>query len=190
MYDGAMRPPAALVVTILALSAAAAAAEQEGGTKGGTDMAFAIASSDFQAGKAIPQDYTCSGKDVSPALSWDNPPSGTLAFALICDDPDAPGGTWVHWVIYNIPASAKGLPRSVKTAKELPDGSLQGKNDFGKIGYGGPCPPKGRPHRYFFTVYALSRKLPLAAGAAKKDVLVAMQGSILGKAELVGTYGR
>lgn len=180
-----MRAYAALVVTILALSAAAAEAEQ-----GGADMAFAIASSDFQSGQTIPQDYTCSGKDVSPALSWANAPAGTQSYALIFDDPDAPGGTWVHWVIYNIPASSKGLARAVKATKDLPDGTLQGRNDFGKIGYGGPCPPRGKPHRYFFTVYALSRKLPLASGATKKDVLAAMQGLILAKAELVGSFGR
>ena len=153
-------------------------------------MAFAISSPDFPAGQPIPRDFTCSGKDVSPGLSWGNPPSGTQFFALICDDPDAPGGTWVHWVIYNIPGTAKGLPRSVKTVKDLPDGSQQGKNDFGKIGYGGPCPPAGKPHRYFFTLYALSRKLPLASGATKKEVLASMQGAVVAKAELVGSYGR
>jgi Raf kinase inhibitor-like YbhB/YbcL family protein len=121
---------------------------------------------------------------------WENPPPGTQAFALICDDPDAPGGTWVHWVIWNLPASAKGLVEGVPPTKVLSDGSAQGKNDFGRIGYGGPSPPPGKPHRYFFRLYALKEKLTPAAGASRRELGKAMEGKILGTAEVFGTYGR
>jgi hypothetical protein len=121
---------------------------------------------------------------------WENPPSEDQAFALICDDPDAPVGTWVHWVIWNIPASAKGLNEAVQHMKNLPDGSAQGKNDFGRIGYGGPSPPPGRPHRYFFRLYALREKLPLTAGATRGELERMLQGKVLATAELFGTYVR
>ena len=153
-------------------------------------MAFLVQSTAFKPGAGIPRDHTCDGKDLSPPLSWENPPAGTLAFALICDDPDAPAGDWIHWVVYNIPGTAKGLAQGVQAFKTLSDGSSQGKNDFGKIGYGGPCPPKGKPHRYFFKLYALTKTLPLAPGATKKELLRAMENLILAKAELVGTYSR
>ncbi len=153
-------------------------------------MAFAIVSAAFKQGASVPRDFTADGRDVSPALSWENPPAGTQAFALICDDPDAPMGTWVHWVIWNLPASAKGLAQGVQAARTLADGSAQGKNDFGKIGYGGPSPPAGKPHRYFFRLYALKEKLSLAAGASRRELDKAMQGKILGSAEVMGTYQR
>jgi len=153
-------------------------------------MAFSISSSAFKPGGSIPPEFTADGRDVSPALSWENPPAGTQALALVCDDPDAPVGTWVHWVLWNIPASARGLPQGVLTVKVLPDGSAQGKNDFGRIGYGGPSPPRGKPHRYFFRLYALSQKLTLAAGASRKELDAAMRGKTLATAELLGVYGR
>ena len=153
-------------------------------------MSFTIRSSVFEPGGSIARVYTCDDRDISPSLSWENPPEGTLSFALICDDPDAPMGTWVHWVLYNIPASARGLPENVPPVQRLEDGSLQGKNDFGRIGYGGPCPPRGKPHRYFFKLYALDEELSLSAGLTKKALLKAIQGHILGQAEVFGKYGR
>jgi Raf kinase inhibitor-like YbhB/YbcL family protein len=160
-----------------------------GQTKGGA-MSFQIASTDFSSGGTIPKNYTCDGPDLSPPLSWKDPPAGTQSFALIADDPDAPAGTWVHWVLYNVPATVKELPEGVKKEEKLPDSTLQGRNDFRKIGYGGPCPPPGKPHRYFFKLYALDTKLNLKAGASKADVERAMKGHILGEAELIGQYGR
>lgn len=153
-------------------------------------MAFSISSSAFKPGGSIPAEFTADGRDVSPALSWEDPPAGTQSFALICEDPDAPVGNWVHWVLWNIPGSARGLPRGVQTVRVLPDGSAQGKNDFGRFGYGGPSPPRGKPHRYFFRLYALAQKLTLAAGASRKELEAAMAGRILARAELIGTYGR
>ncbi len=153
-------------------------------------MPFTIVSDAFKPGERIPRDHTCDGKDLSPALRWENPPPGTKAFALICDDPDAPGATWVHWVMWNIPASSKGLAQGVQTTRTLTDGSVQGKNDFGRIGYGGPCPPKGKPHRYFFKLYALDAAPGLAAGATRAEVLAAMKGHVLAEGELMGLYGR
>src|SRR5437763_1291981 len=153
-------------------------------------MAFSLSSSAFKEGATIPGKYTCDGADVSPSLGWSGAPPGTVAFALISDDPDAPAGTWVHWVIYNLPVSVTSLPEAVPTSETVPSlgGALQGKNDFRKIGYGGPCPPPGKPHHYHFTLYALDAALPLQAGATKAEVQRAMQGHILGTAVIVGTY--
>lgn len=153
-------------------------------------MSFEITSTAFPGGGTIPKKHTCDGPDLSPPLSWKEPPAKTQTFALIADDPDAPVGTWVHWVIYNIPASSKELAEGVKKDEHLPDGTLQGRNDFRKIGYGGPCPPPGKPHRYFFKLYALDTKLTLKAGASKADVESAMKSHILGQTELMGKYGR
>jgi len=160
------------------------------GQEGEKKMAFTIISSAFTPGGTIDQLYTCDDRDISPPLSWENVPGGVKSFVLICDDPDAPVGTWVHWVLYNIPGSARKLPDGLSTAPKLEDGSLQGKNDFGRSGYGGPCPPRGRPHRYFFKLYALDTLLNLSPGLRKKDILKAIAGHILGQAELVGKYGR
>lgn len=153
-------------------------------------MAFTIQSSDFINGGDIPRAFTCDGEDRSPALSWSGAPDGTKVLALIADDPDAPAGTWVHWVIFNIPAKAQSLSAGVEKKEQLPDGSKQGRNDFRKVGYGGPCPPPGKPHRYFFKLYALASELPLQAGASKADVEHAMVGHTLGNAELMGRYKR
>jgi len=153
-------------------------------------MVFAIMSLAIRAGAAIARQYTCDGRDVSPPLSWENPPQETQSFALICEDPDAPMGTWVHWVVYNIPAILRALPEGLPAVQKLQDGTLQGKNDFGRLGYGGPCPPVGRPHRYFFRLYALAGKPNLEPGAKKQELLRAMEGRILGQAEFFATYGR
>jgi Raf kinase inhibitor-like YbhB/YbcL family protein len=153
-------------------------------------MAIILKSSAFQPGSEISRAYTCDGRDVSPPLRWDDPPAGSRAYALICDDPDAPMGTWVHWVIYNIPAAARELSEGFPPREKSPDGTLQGQNDFGRIGYGGPCPPRGKPHRYFFRLYVLDAAPALGPGATKKALLKAMEGHILAQAELMGTYKR
>jgi Raf kinase inhibitor-like YbhB/YbcL family protein len=157
--------------------------------KGGS-MPLQISSNAFSAGQAIPKKFTCDGPDVSPKLTWNEAPAKTQSFALIMDDPDAPVGTWVHWVLFDLPADTKELAEGVAKQEQLANGARQGRNDFGNIGYGGPCPPPGKPHRYFFKLYALDVKLNLKAGATKADVERAMKGHILAQAELIGRYGR
>lgn len=144
----------------------------------------------FDDGQPIPKKYTCEGRDVSPALAWSGAPEETKSLALIVDDPDAPAKVWVHWLIYDLPADAKGLPEGVAHDSELQDGARQGKNDFGRIGYGGPCPPSGPAHRYFFKLYALREKTGLKAGASKDELERAMKGKIAGQATLTGKFGR
>ncbi len=143
----------------------------------------------FSEGGMIPPRYTCDGDDVSPPLSWTDVPDGTVSFALICDDPDAPAGTWVHWVLTDLPAAARELPERVPAERQLRTGGRQGTTDFGRIGYGGPCPPGGT-HRYFFKLYALDRTLGLAAGSTKGQVEQAMKGHVLAEARLMGRYRR
>jgi hypothetical protein len=154
--------------------------------KGGT---MELISSAFNEGEMIPGKYTCDGADVSPPLKWGALPSGTKSLALICDDPDAPVGTWVHWVYYDIPAGSESLPEKVAPEKHPAGGGTQGLNDFRKIGYGGPCPPGGT-HRYYFKLYALDTTLNLSPGATKKQLLKAMENHIIGKAQLMGKYKR
>lgn len=153
-------------------------------------MAFQIKTTAFSSGGDIPQKFTCDGADISPLLAWTEPPEGTQAFALIMDDPDAPAGTWVHWVLYDLPATASGLPENVPKLPELENGAHQGRNDFRKTGYGGPCPPAGKPHRYFFKLFALNSPTQLKAGATKAELERAMKGHIVAQAELMGRYGR
>ncbi len=157
---------------------------------GGIAMGFELKSSAFAAAAMIPKKHTCDGEDLSPALEWTGIPEGTNSLALICDDPDAPVGTWVHWVLYGLPVDVNKLPEGVPPDKTIEKGVCQGVNDFRRIGYGGPCPPPGKPHRYFFKLYALKEKVNLSPGASKKDLLKAMEGRILGQAELMGKYGR
>ncbi|NJC95663.1 MAG: YbhB/YbcL family Raf kinase inhibitor-like protein [Anaerolineales bacterium] len=152
-------------------------------------MSLDLTSSAFTQGQPIPEKYSCRGDDVSPALTWNDPPEGTQAFALIVDDPDAPAGTWVHWVIFNIPASARGLSEGIPSGESLPDGSLQGRNSSGTTGYNGPCPPSGT-HRYFFKLYALDEMLGISAGANKGELEKAMVGHILARGELMGTFSK
>jgi len=121
-------------------------------------MTLEVKSPDFASGGTIPKRFTCEGADLSPALEWSAPPSGTQSFALIADDPDAPAGTWVHWVVFDLPPGLRSLPQAVPKNEQLADGSRQGQNDFGKTGYGGPCPPPGKAHRYFFKLYALDTR--------------------------------
>ncbi len=152
-------------------------------------MEIEVRSTAFANGGMIPSKYTCDGADISPPLGWGPLPPGTASTALISDDPDAPMGAWVHWVIYNIPSQARRLPENVPPEGVLPDGSTQGINDFRRIGYGGPCPPGGT-HRYFFKLYALDTKLDLRPGATKKKLLKAMKGHVIGQGELMGRYRR
>jgi Raf kinase inhibitor-like YbhB/YbcL family protein len=153
-------------------------------------MSVEITSTAFQPGATIPKKHTGDGGDRSPPLAWSNPPAGTKSFALICDDPDAPRGTWVHWVLFNLPGEARHLEEGVPTTETIAGGAKQGKNDFGNIGYGGPAPPKGKPHRYFFKLYALDVDLELPPGATKSQVVEAMKGHVLAEGKLMGTYGR
>lgn len=148
-----------------------------------------IKSSAFKEGTTIPAKYTCDNSDVSPQMEWSLVEAGTKTFALICDDPDAPAGTWVHWVLFNIPGKIRELPENMPKTENLKDGTRQGKNDFGKIGYGGPCPPGGT-HRYYFKLYALDTALDAKPGITKKDLLKAMEGHILAEGQLMGRYKR
>ncbi|WP_319560622.1 YbhB/YbcL family Raf kinase inhibitor-like protein [Marispirochaeta sp.] len=148
-----------------------------------------IESAVFHDGGTIPEKYTCDGGDISPPLNWTGVPGGVRTFALICDDPDAPMGTWVHWVVYNLPADMNELPEGVPGDEALPGGGLQGTNDFGRIGYGGPCPPAGS-HRYFLKLYALDTELSLGPGASKGELLAAMEGHVRGECRIVGRYSR
>ena len=153
-------------------------------------MGFQLTSTAFNAGQPIPASYTCDGQDHSPPLQWGDPPAGTQSFALIVDAPDAPAGAWVHWVLFNLPAQTRSLPAAVVPAQaERADGSRQGQNSWRRIGYGGPCPPRGI-HRYVFKLYALDTALDLAAGATQAQVVRALAGHILGQTELTGTYRR
>lgn len=152
-------------------------------------MNMELKSQVFQAGGMIPPQYTCDGPDISPPLSWSDPPAGTISFALISDDPDAPMGTWVHWVLWNIPASARALDENLPKTASLANGAKQGTTDFHRVGYGGPCPPSGT-HRYFFKLYALDTTLDLPSGTTKKDLEKAIHGHILAQTELMGTYRR
>jgi Raf kinase inhibitor-like YbhB/YbcL family protein len=159
------------------------------GVIAGQDPSFRLSSPSFQANGDIPARFTCSGEDLSPALVWTDPPAGTQSFALITDDPDAPGDVFTHWVLYDLPPGVHRLPEGVPHTAD-PDGGRQGRNDFDRIGYAGPCPPPGNPHRYFFRLYALDRKLNLRAGASKSDVERALKGHVLAQAELTGRFGR
>ena len=148
-----------------------------------------LTSTAFKEGEAIPRGYTCDGADVSPPLEWTGVPKTAKTIAIIADDPDAPAGTWVHWVLYNLPADGLGLIENTPQIETLKGGGAQGKNDFGKIGYGGPCPPSGT-HRYFFKFYALDSELTLKPGATRAEVEQAMEGHTIGRAQLMGTYSR
>lgn len=152
-------------------------------------MDIELTSSAFKNGGMIPEKYTCDGDDNSPPISWKSVPEETRSLALICDDPDAPMGTWVHWVVYNIPPEIKELKENITPERKIKNGGIQGMNDFKKIGYGGPCPPGGT-HRYFFKIYALDTKVDLDPGATKSQLLIAMEGHILAKGDLMGKYSR
>jgi|SRR5438093_9620659 len=153
-------------------------------------MAFELISSAFKHNGAIPKEFTCDGSDTSVPLSWKDAPNGTKSLALIADDPDAPRGTWVHWVLYDIPAAARELAAGIGHDESLQNGAKQGKNNFGKIGYGGPCPPSGPAHHYHFKLYALDQLTGLKSKVTKQQVLDAIKGHVLAETQLVGTYKR
>lgn len=153
-------------------------------------LAFRLESSAFKANETLPSRYTCDGENLSPPLVWLDPPEETQSFVLIVDDPDAPQGMWVHWLVYDLPASVRELSEGVLKTETLPEGARQGMTDFQTAGYGGPCPPAGKPHRYFFKLYALKAALNLPPKATKADIFLAMNGSILAQDELVGFYER
>lgn len=147
-------------------------------------MTIQVSSSAFKEGEKIPRLYTCDDQNVSPALAWTGVPTDTVSLALIMDDPDAPAGTWVHWVLFNLSTQLTGLDQGKD------GGGTQGKNDFNKLGYGGPCPPRGSNHRYYIKIYALDKMLDLKSGATKSQVESAMRGHILTQGQLMGQYGR
>lgn len=171
-----------LGLAALAASCANGAAEKREGLQ--------LRTTAFNNGGNIPRKYTCDGENVSPSLAWTTPPTGTESFALIADDPDAPAGTWVHWVVYDLPVSRRELPEAQPQTERLPGGGRQGRNDFPQVGYGGPCPPPGKPHRYFFKLYALDTRLDLDTPPTKAQVDRAMKGHIQAEAEVMGRYGR
>lgn len=156
----------------------------------GKNMSIQVTSTAFAEGQPIPAKYTCDGLNMSPPLEWSGAPSNTQSLALIADDPDAPVGTWVHWVIYDLPSGTTELAENTPQTQQLPNGAKQGVNDFRRPGYGGPCPPSGKPHRYYFKLYALDTKLDLKPDSTKKELLKAMDGHILAEGRLMGTYQR
>ena len=167
----------------------AATTEVEDGTRGGEKLSLKLNSTAFEEGGMIPAQYTCDGQNISPPLTWSGVPDGAKTLALICDDPDAPRGTWVHWVVYQIPSTEKGLPENVPARPTLDSGARQGTNDFKKTAYGGPCPPSGT-HRYFFKLYALDADLNLPPGATKDQLLKAMDTHTLAQGQLMARYKR
>ena len=155
-----------------------------------TAMPFELSSPAFAPGSSIPARFACTGEDLSPELRWGDPPAGTQSFALIFDDPDAAGGFWVHWVAYNLPAKTRGLPEGVPAGETIGGAGLQGANGWGRLEYGGPCPPAGSTHRYVFILYGLDTALDLESGASKQELLAAMQGHILAQTELAASFTR
>lgn len=155
----------------------------------GKKMGIKITSSAFTDSGMIPSKYTCDGINVSPPLAWQTEANGIKSFVLICDDPDAPAGDWVHWIIYDLPAASREIKEDCNANRNLPDGALMGVNDFHKISYGGPCPPSGT-HKYHFKIYALDKILHLNAGATKRTILEAMRGHIVDQGLMVGKYKR
>lgn len=177
-----------LVVAPLASCRNPAPASQQRGDS--SPLGFRIESTAFKEGESIPSRFTCESEDISPALSWTEPPAGTRSFVLIVEDPDAPGGIWTHWVVYNLPPRVQQMPENVAKQDHVPGGGLQGVNSFGHAGYGGPCPPPGSAHRYFFRLYALDTVLNLKPGADRQEVLAAAKGHVLGKTHLMGRFKR
>ena len=174
-----------LAVPFVSISPGAVSAADQS-TKG----TMQLTSSAFAEGQPIPEKYTCAGKNLSPPLSWKEVPAATKSLVLIVDDPDAHGGPWVHWLVYDLPATATELPEGLPRSQYIPGSAKQGLNDFKHLGYGGPCPPAGKAHRYYFKLYALDTVLELKPGATKKEVERAMEKHRLGEAQLMGMYQR
>lgn len=154
------------------------------------DATIKISSKSFTSGGTIPKDYTADGKDISPELSWSSPPKGTKSFALTCEDPDAPAGTWFHWIVFNIPADTQNLKSNMSKKPKLKNGVIQGSNDFRKSGYNGPSPPKGPAHHYNFKLFALDSKLKLKPGCTKQQFYKAIKDKVLGQGVVTGIYQR
>jgi hypothetical protein len=163
---------------------------QEPKSASGHVVKIRLTSTAFADGQPIPVKYTGDALDISPSLAWTNAPAGTRSFALIADDPDAPAGDWAHWLIYDLPPNTTALAEDMPRVPQLRGGAKQGLNDFKKAGYGGPAPPPGKAHRYYFKLYALNAMTGLAPGAAKTNLLKAMDGHVLGEGKLMGTYQR
>lgn len=185
-----IRPLVIYAVTFCLVAGCQPTASENPENEGGNEMnQIKLTSSAFEEEAMIPAKYTCDGKDISPPLVWQGVPNEAETLALIVDDPDAPGKTWVHWVAYNIPADVTELPENYPPLEKAENGMMQGKNDFKKIGYGGPCPPSGT-HRYYFKLYALSETLNLEPGATKQELLNAMEGKVVAETSLMGKFSR
>lgn len=178
-----------LITLVLIINACSTSPEANKAVVKGSGATMELTSLAFQNGGAIPAEYSADGADISPALKWEIPPDGTKSFALICDDPDAPMGTWVHWVVFDLPPDILELPKGIPPGPEVAGGGNQGQNDSGNNGYSGPAPPSGT-HRYFFKLYALDTILTLPTSTQKKDLEKAMEGHIIASSELMGTYTR
>jgi Raf kinase inhibitor-like YbhB/YbcL family protein len=181
---------AALLLLLGSIDGSTVAAQANPSAGGPSSMTLVLKSSAFEPGAEIPKKHTCDAADVSPALEWSGLPPRTVSFALVTDDPDAPNGTWVHWVMWNLPTSAHDLREGVPRRDPLDEGTRQGRNSFGKIGYNGPCPPRGKPHRYFFRLYALDEKLDLAPGSSNVVLQQAIKDHIIVEADYKGIYKR
>jgi Raf kinase inhibitor-like YbhB/YbcL family protein len=181
---------AIVVLTMASVQPLAQDGQRQAGDQMVQKTMLAVSSTAFEEGGRIPVKYTGDGDDLSPALNWPEAPEGISEFAVICDDPDAPGGTFTHWVIYGVPGKSNGLQEGILPLQELDDQSMQGKNSFGTIGYKGPAPPKGKPHRYQFHVYGLDVRMDLPTGISKQELLKAMKGHIVAEGELTGIYSR
>jgi Raf kinase inhibitor-like YbhB/YbcL family protein len=186
----AFYPFACLGVTLLVLIGSGCQSKQTAAPEGEQPMTIQITSPAFIEGNPIPQKYTCDGADISPPLAWTGIPAQAKSLALIVDDPDAPAGVWVHWVVFDMPPDLNGLPEGLAKTPTVAGIGAQGNTDFRKPGYGGPCPPKGKPHRYYFRLYALDSLLNLPVGAKRAELEQAMRGHILAAGQFVGTYGR
>ena len=178
------------ILATMAMVCSGCGRREEAAPAAAVDGTMVVTSPAFAAGQPIPAKYTADGEDVSPPLQWTGIPEGARSIALICDDPDAPGGTWVHWLLYNLPPGESGMPEATPAANELPNGARHGVNDFGRAGYDGPAPPSGKAHRYRFRVYALDAVLILKPRAGRSELDRAMKGHILATGELTGTYQR
>jgi hypothetical protein len=174
---------------LVILAVLGACGEQRAGEAPSGATGIQVESSAFAEGATIPQKYTCDGEDISPPLAWEEPPADTQSLALVCDDPDAPSGTWDHWILFNIPNTVRSLPEGVPADGTVAGIGSHGSNSWKRLGYGGPCPPQGSTHHYSFRIYALDTSLDLEAGASKKDLEKAMAGHILAEGQLVGQYG-
>jgi len=181
---------AALVAMAWFLSIMGSYREDASPAVGSDSTSLTLTTKAFQANGPIPQPYSCEGPDISPELDWSNAPAKTRSFALILEDPDAPGGTWVHWVVYDLPAGAHHLQAGIPRRDDIEGGGRQGDNDFGRVGYNGPCPPPGPPHRYFFRLYSLDTVLNLRGRVQKIAAEQGMKGHVLAQTELMGTYQR